>query len=152
MNLVGLAFGAGFGFVLAAARLHEYATIHAMLRLQELDVFWLMGSAIGTALPLLWWLERRGTHTVLAGRLRLTRTRPQRKHIVGGALFGLGWALSGTCPAPAIVLVSSGAGLGLVSIAGIFTGLRLRDRVAAGAALGDGEHRPDRVLTTTHAG
>lgn len=142
MNAVGLMFGAGFGFVLGAARLHEYDTIHRMLRFDELDVYGLMALAIGVAAPLLWWMERRHTTTVLAGPLTLSRSRPQRHHVTGGALFGLGWAVAGTCPAPALVMVASGASLGLVAIAGLFVGIALRDRVTSHAsAAGDGEHR-----------
>lgn len=144
-KMVGLIFGAGFGFVLAAANLHEYDTIHKMLRLEEIDVFLLMGGAIGVSLPLLWWLERRNTTTALGGRLTLSRSKPQRHHVVGGALFGIGWAVSGTCPAPALVMLVSGAGLAIVTIIGLFVGLNLRDaqvrREAGHVTVGDGEHR-----------
>lgn len=144
-NLVGLLFGAGFGFVLAAANLHEYETIHAMLSLEEFDVFGLMGGAIGVSLPLLWILERRRTKTMLDGPLHLSRSKPQRHHVVGGALFGIGWALSGTCPAPALVMLASGAGLAIVTVIGLFVGLGLRDAQTArsntAATSGDGEHR-----------
>ena len=142
MNVLGLLFGVLFGGVLAASELHEYDTIHAMLRLEELDVIWFMASAIAVSMPLLWVLERRGVHTPLGGALELSRSKPERHHIRGGALFGLGWAIAGTCPAPALVMVSSGALLGLVAIPGIFLGLRLHEWRSAGSGLsGDGEHR-----------
>ncbi len=143
LNLVGLLTGLAFGGLLAAGRLHEYDTIHAMLRLDEIDVYLLMASAIGVSAPLLWLLERRGTITPLGGRLRLSRSRPQRHHLVGGALFGVGWAIAGTCPAPALVMVSSGAVLGLVAIAGLFIGMYLRERQVrtTTSVIGDGEHR-----------
>jgi uncharacterized membrane protein YedE/YeeE len=144
-KIVGLLFGAGFGFVLAAANLHEYATIHAMLSLEEFDVFLLMGGAIGVSLPLLWLLERRGTTTVLGGRLSLSQSKVKKENVVGGALFGIGWAVSGTCPAPALVMLASGAGLAAVTIVGLFVGLGLRDmqttRSTGAAVVGDGEHR-----------
>ena len=149
-KVLGLLFGAGFGFVLAAANLHEYDTIHKMLRLEEIDVFLLMGGAIGTSLPLLWWLERRRANTVIGGPLLLSRSKPRREHVVGGALFGVGWAVSGTCPAPALVMLVSGAGLAAVTITGLFVGLNLRDahvrRNAGVATAADGEHRD--VLTS----
>ena len=142
LNLIGLAFGFGFGALLAGANLHEYDTIHAMLRLDEPDVFLLMGSAIGVSAPLLWLLERRGVITPFGGKLSLSRSMPQPHHYKGGALFGIGWAIAGTCPAPALVMVSSGAMLGLVAIPGIFLGLHLRERQAMSALhVGDGEHR-----------
>lgn len=141
MNLVGLLFGTAFGGLLAGANLHEYDTIHAMLRLDEPDVFLLMASAIAVSAPVLWWLEQRGTNTPLGGQLELSRSMPERHHIKGGALFGMGWAIAGTCPAPALVMVSSGAMVGLVAMAGIFIGLRLSQRDPAAEPQGDGEHR-----------
>lgn len=143
MNIIGGLFGAGFGFVLAAAQLHEFDTIHKTLRLAEFDVFLLMGLAIGVSLPLLLILERRGTTTVFGGTLTLSRSKIERHHIVGGALFGVGWAIAGTCPAPALAMLSSGAMYGAIAVVGLFIGLALRDRqTSTGAAtVGDGEHR-----------
>ncbi len=141
MNTIGLLFGMAFGGLLAGANLHEYDTIHAMLRLDEPDVYLLMASAIGVSAPLLWWLERRGVITTFGGRLSLSRSMPQRHHLQGGALFGVGWAIAGTCPAPALVMVSSGALVGLVAIAGLFIGLQLSQRTPAPLPQGDGEHR-----------
>lgn len=130
LNLIGLAFGAAFGALLAGARLHEYDTIHAMLRLDEPDVYLLMTSSVATSVPLLWLLERRGITTPLGGALRLSRSRPEAHHWRGGALFGVGWALAGACPAPALIMFGSGAMMGLVVMAGIFLGLWLPGRLA----------------------
>lgn len=141
LNLLGLTFGLMFGAVLAASNLHEYDTIHSMLRFDELDVFWFMASAIAVSAPLLWLLERRGLRTPFGGALSLSRSKPQRHHIKGGALFGVGWAIAGTCPAPALVMLASGAWLSLLAIPGIFLGLHLHQRSAADTHVGDGEHR-----------
>ena len=137
---MGLLFGACFGGLLGAANLHEYDTIHAMLRLDEFDVYGLMASAVIVAAGLLWWLERRPSSTVFDGTLTLQRSRPKRHHIIGGGLFGIGWAIAGTCPAPALVMVSSGALYGLIVILGIFIGIYLGDRNNASSSFGDGEH------------
>ena len=137
---MGLLFGSCFGGLLGAANLHEYDTIHAMLRLDEFDVYGLMASAILVAAGLLWWLERRTTSTVFDGTLTLQRSRPKKHHIIGGALFGIGWAIAGTCPAPALVMVSSGALYGLIVILGIFIGIYLGDRNSISSSFGDGEH------------
>ena len=137
---MGLLFGACFGGLLGAANLHEYDTIHAMLRLDEFDVYGLMASAIVVAAGLLWWLERRPTSTMFDGTLTLQRSRPKKHHIIGGGLFGIGWAIAGTCPAPALVMVSSGALYGLIVILGIFIGIYLGDRNSISSSFGDGEH------------
>jgi len=130
LNIIGLLSGILFGGILAAAQLHEYDTIHNTLSLEDPYVFLFMGSAIAVAAPLLWLLERREANTPFGGKLSLSKARPEPHHIKGGALFGIGWAVAGTCPAPALVMVSSGAMLGLIAMPGIFLGLHLRERHA----------------------
>ena len=137
MNRVGFAFGIGFGFLIAAAGVSDYDVIHRMLLLQELDVFWLMASAIAVAMPLLWLLERRRWSTPFGGFLDIKRYRVTRKDVLGAAVFGSGWAIAGTCPAPALTMVAGGGVLGLVVIAGIFAGILLRDAVVARQAMLD---------------
>jgi len=142
MNVVGLGFGLLFGALLAGGLLHEYDTIHRTLVLEDAYVFLVMGSAIAVASPLLWILERRNSHTAVAGPLKLSQSKPELHHITGGMMFGTGWAIAGTCPAPALVMLSSGAWLAIVAIAGIFIGLYLREMQTRDAvADGDGEHR-----------
>ena len=142
LNTIGLLSGALFGGILAGANLHEYDSIHEFLRLEDLYIAWFMGSAIAVSAPLLWWLERRGVDTPLGGRLALSRAKPEARHIKGGAIFGLGWAIAGTCPAPALVMISSGAMLGFVAIAGIFLGLHLRERQSMRELVDLTEHAP----------
>ena len=43
----------------------------------------------------------------------------------GAALFGIGWAISGGCPAIAIIQVGGGYLPALASVAGIIVGIRL---------------------------
>lgn len=131
LNVVGLFAGLLFGAILAGANLHEYDSIHSFLKFEDLYIAWFMGSAIAVSGVLLWWLEGRGIETPFGGRLKLDNSMPQKNHWVGGAIFGVGWAIAGTCPAPSLVLVSSGALLGLVTMAGIFAGLHLRERQVA---------------------
>ena len=129
MNRIGFLFGCAFGGVITAGRMNEYNVIHDGLRLTNLYVFFVMGSAVLVAMSLLFVLRRRGWVTPLGGPLGLSPSRIQRKHIYGGLVFGAGWAVTGTCPAPALAMVGSGGVLGLAVIVGIWFGLGLRDAV-----------------------
>ena len=140
LNLVGLFFGAMFGGILAAGALHEYETIHNMLRLEKFYVFGFMGSAITVAIVGLAILETRNFKTVLGGFIKLQKSDVEANHIKGGIIFGSGWAIAGTCPAPVLVMLASGAMLSLVVIAGIFLGLYLAGNKGS-SPFGDGEHR-----------
>ena len=129
MNRIGFLFGLAFGFLLSAGRISDYDVIRRMLLLQEFDLYLLMASAVGVAVPLLWLLQRRDWRTPLGGPLTLTRSPVERKHVLGGIVFGAGWALAGTCPGAVLAMVGSGGLLGLVVVAGLFVGVILRDAV-----------------------
>lgn len=129
MKIIGFLAGVAFGLLLAGAGLSDYNVIHNMLRLRDLEPYFFMGSAVAVAAPLLWLLSRRGHQTAFGGPLALTRGRVERRHILGSVVFGSGWALAGTCPAPALVMLGSGALLGAVVAAGLFAGLLVRETV-----------------------
>ena len=134
MKRAGLLFGAGFGFLLAAAGLNRYDVIHNMLRLKDIQPYLIMGSAMVVAMPILFVLERRGWTTPLGGKLALTRARVAPKNIYGGAVFGAGWAVAGTCPGPALAMLASGAFSALFVMAGLVAGILFRDAVVARGA------------------
>ena len=130
MRAASLGVGLVFGFVLAAARLNEYNVIHRMLLLQELDVFFLMASAIAVAAPILFVLQRRGWQTPFGGQLRLVRPPLRRDTILGSVVFGTGWAIAGTCPGPAVAMVAMGSVPGLFVMSGIVAGAMLHGALA----------------------
>jgi uncharacterized protein len=133
-QVAGLVFGAIFGAALAGGRLDEYDVIHGALRLRNLYMLLVMGTAVAVALPGLWLLERAHALTLLCGPLRIRRERIQRNHILGGIVFGAGWALSGSCPGPVLAMTVGGTVLGGVVMLGLWAGTALRDRVAPAGA------------------
>jgi hypothetical protein len=44
------------------------------------------------------------------------------RYVVGGTLFGLGWALTGACPGPLVALVGAGVPVMLVAIVSALAG------------------------------
>jgi uncharacterized membrane protein YedE/YeeE len=134
VNRIGFVFGMAFGAFISAGRLNEYATIHNGLRLQDFYMFLSMGSAVAVAMPVLWLLRRRAWTTPLGGPLELTPAKVERKYIYGGLTFGTGWAIAGTCPAPALSMVGAGGVMGVFVVLGLFGGIMLRDRVVERAS------------------
>jgi uncharacterized membrane protein YedE/YeeE len=136
LNVFSAAIGGSFGFLFCAAGFNRYDVIHGMLLLQNFNPFLVMGSAVVTAMPLLWLLERRNWRTPLAGNLELSRWPVERKHILGGIVFGTGWAVTGACPGTISGMLGAGSILGVVTLGGFLGGMFLRDAVAErGAAV-----------------
>jgi uncharacterized membrane protein YedE/YeeE len=138
MNRVGLLFGIAFGFLIAAAGFGDADFIHRMLLLQNAYPYLVFGSAVVTAMPLLWLLQRARWVTPLGGPLKLVQAPVRRRQLYGGVTFGVGWAFSCTCPVPALAMVFSGGILGIPVVAGLFSGILLGDRRAHARPLAAG--------------
>jgi uncharacterized protein len=118
-----LVVGAVFGFLLTVSGLGDYDTIHDGLLLENPYIFLMMGSAMAVAFAGLAVLRRLG-RTRFAGPLALPRARVERRHVYGGAVFGVGFGVGATCPGMTIVMTTTGGLYGLVVLAGLLGGQR----------------------------
>lgn len=60
------------------------------------------------------------------------RGRVDGSLVVGAALFGVGWGLSGLCPGPALVSLAAGSSQVLVFVAAMIAGMAVHARWAQG--------------------
>jgi uncharacterized membrane protein YedE/YeeE len=135
---LALVIGLGLGFVFDWARLTDPQTFHDMLTLQSAYVFLLMASAVAVATAGAWLLRRRHWRAPLTGELVTWRDVPIRpEHIVGGVIFGVGWAVSSSCPGPLVAQVGAGRLPALATLAGACCGIALRMAIARRAARSD---------------
>ena len=118
--LLPLAIGNGFGFALERAGLGNARKLTGQFYLTDLTVFKVMFTAIVTAMLGLFWLSRLGWLDLGAIAVPETYLRPQ---IIGGLVFGAGFALAGLCPGTSCVAAASGRGDGLAVVIGLFTGV-----------------------------
>jgi uncharacterized membrane protein YedE/YeeE len=85
-----------------------------------------MAGAIGVHMPLLWLIRRRSAPLV-APRFELPTKKDLDARLIGGsALFGVGWALGGFCPGPAVVSVFGGRSDNFVFFVALLGGMALR--------------------------
>jgi uncharacterized membrane protein YedE/YeeE len=85
-----------------------------------------MAGAIAVHMPLFWLIRRRSA-PLYASRFTLpTKTELDARLIGGSALFGVGWALGGFCPGPAVVSVFGGRGDNFVFFVALLAGMALR--------------------------
>lgn len=82
-----------------------------------------MAGAIAVHAPLAR-LVRRRSAPLFDGKFHLPeRTKIEPRLVLGAALFGIGWGLSGYCPGPALVSLGSGAAPILVFIGAMIGGV-----------------------------
>jgi uncharacterized membrane protein YedE/YeeE len=118
----GFAIGIVFGFVLCWSGMASPEVIRKALLFEQSYLFLFMFSAIAVAAV--------GTRLVTRqpGRPQPLREKPQRRHIVGALIFGLGWGVADACPGPVLTQVGQGTGWALFTFAGVLTGVWLFHR------------------------
>ena len=121
--VIGVAFGAS----LERAGLGSARKLMGQFDLTDLTVLKVMFSAIVTAMLGLFWLSRVGLVDVSRIYLPETFVVPQ---LVGGLLFGVGFAIAGLCPGTSCVAAATGRIDGVAVMLGMLGGVLL-----TGAAL-----------------
>jgi uncharacterized membrane protein YedE/YeeE len=127
---VAVALGLVFGFALAWSGMTDPDLIRRMLLLEDAYFFLVMCSSIAVAFTGVRLLRARGGGALLTGeRLSWNASRPERRHVTGSVLFGLGWATSLSCPGPIAAQLGQGVLWSLCTIGGIGVGIVLHARL-----------------------
>jgi uncharacterized membrane protein YedE/YeeE len=139
-KVAGLVIGAVFGAVLSWSGMSSPDVIRAGLLFHSPYLYEFFLSALVTATAGQWLLRRRGARAVLTGeRIGWQLERPQRRHVVGSLMFGVGWGVADACPGPIVTQVAQGIPYALFTIAGVIAGVWLYHRRQALVA----EPQPD---------
>jgi uncharacterized membrane protein YedE/YeeE len=142
-------FGAVFGLLISWGQFTDPDRIRDMLLLDDAYLYLMMASAIAVGTVGGRLLARQRARALLTGEpVALERSRPERRHVIGAAVFGLGWAVADTCPGPVAAQISQGVWWSVFTIAGIVLGvlgyLRWQEsRAAAPERAGGGIGRAD---------
>ncbi len=104
-----LSAGLYFGFILVKAEVLSWYRIQEMFRFQAFHMYGVIGSAVLVAALSLWILRRFNIKTHSGETISLKeKAQSYPRYIIGGILFGLGWALTGACPGPIAALIGTG--------------------------------------------
>jgi uncharacterized protein len=122
-NILILSIGILFGLVLTKAEIISWYRIQEMFRFQSFHMYGVIGSAVVLGAIMLQIVKRREIKAMGGSDLQtFTYPKTYTKYILGGTIFGLGWALVGACPGPMYTLLGNGYLVILVVIAGAFAG------------------------------
>jgi uncharacterized membrane protein YedE/YeeE len=116
--------GSLFGIVLTKAEIVSWFRIQEMFRFEAFHMYGIIGSALAVAAASVALLRRAEVHTVTGEPISI----PPRKlgvayrYWIGGAMFGVGWALTGACPGPMFALVGAGSSVFAVTVLSALAG------------------------------
>ena len=101
--------GIFFGIVLTKSEVISWYRINEMFHFEAFHMYGAIGSAvvigiIGTTI-----IKRRRLKSVVGNPITFTpKNRSVARYLIGGTIFGLGWAMVGACPGPIYALIGYG--------------------------------------------
>lgn len=118
-----LLVGVFFGIVLVKSEAVSWFRIYEMFRFQSIHMYGIIGTAIASGILFLQLSKRSKLKTIKGAALFVPiKEKGFTRYIIGGSIFGLGWALVGACPGPMYILLGTGIYSMLIVIAAAILG------------------------------
>jgi len=118
-----LLVGIVFGIVLVKSEAVSWYRIYEMFRFQSFHMYGIIGTAIATGILFLQISKRSKIKSIKGADIFVPKKEKGfTRYIIGGLIFGLGWALIGVCPGPMYILLGTGVYSMLIVIAAALVG------------------------------
>lgn len=115
--------GIFFGIVMSKAEVISWYRIYEMFRFESFHMYGIIGSTVILGLIIVQFMKQIQMQDVNGAKIKFNpKNMSVIRYLLGGIIFGLGWALSGACPGPMFVLVGYGYLSILLVIAGAILG------------------------------
>ncbi|SDB51738.1 hypothetical protein SAMN03097699_1859 [Flavobacteriaceae bacterium MAR_2010_188] len=112
-NITYIIIGILFGIIMYKSEAASWFRIYEMFQFGSFHMYGLMGSAVLLGILGVQLIKQKNIKPLDGSKMSLEpKDKSVTRYLVGGIIFGLGWALAGVCPGPMYVL----AGAGYVSI------------------------------------
>ena len=121
-----IAAGTFFGIVMAKSEAISWYRIQEMFRFQSFHMYGIIGTAVILGVIAVYLIKKfRIRDTEGNPVVFQDKERSWKRYLIGGSVFGLGWALTGACPGPMFVNVGYGYLAMLIVILGALLGTYL---------------------------
>jgi uncharacterized membrane protein YedE/YeeE len=121
-----LLVGFVFGIVLTKSEAVSWYRIYEMFQFQSFHMYGIIMVAIGTGLIGIQIIKRKKIKDIKGLAIEIADKEPgSYRYWIGGLIFGLGWALVGSCPGPIFILLGAGFWSVLIVFFGALVGTYL---------------------------
>lgn len=115
--------GVFFGIVLVKSEAVSWYRIYEMFKFQSFHMYGIIGSAVILGAISVWAMKKLKVKSTEGKEIYLPpKEKSIVRYILGGSIFGLGWALAGACPGPMYILFGTGVYSMLIVIAAAVLG------------------------------
>jgi len=118
-----LLVGVFFGIILSKSEVISWYRIYEMFKLQSFHMYGVIGSAVVIGIFIMYFFKKETLKTYQGETIEVAdKKKGVPRNLIGGIIFGLGWALGGACPGPMYALVGKGVVAILVVLFGAHLG------------------------------
>ncbi len=103
-SLVGICFG----IIFVKAEIISWFRMQELFRLQSFHMWGVIGTAIAVGMLSIQIIKRFNIKTLSGETITFPTKTFDKGTIIGGFMFGLGWAITGACPGPLFAQLGSG--------------------------------------------
>lgn len=122
-NLKFLIVGVVFGVLFVKSEIISWFRIYEMFRFESFHMYGIIGSAVVVGIIGTQLIKRFSLKNIQGDLMTFPeKVKNYKASLIGGAIFGLGWALTGACPGPLYTLIGAGFFGYFIVIAGAILG------------------------------
>jgi len=121
-NLKYLVVGTLFGIVFVKAEIISWFRIQEMFRLESFHMYGVIGSAVMVGVISVWIIKKFNVKTIYGEKIEFHPKAFNKGNVIGGLIFGLGWAITGACPGPLFAQIGSGTTVIVVTLLSAIAG------------------------------
>ena len=118
-----LCLGILFGIIMTKSEAISWFRIQEMFLFQSFHMYGIIGVAVGLGILQTTLIKRFKIKDISGEAIVIPpKKKSVPRYLIGGIIFGFGWAMTGACPGPMYTLVGHGFGIILVVIASALLG------------------------------
>jgi uncharacterized membrane protein YedE/YeeE len=108
-TLIYLFIGILFGITMFKSEAASWFRIYEMFKFQSFHMYGIIGSALVIGIVVIQLIKQYKIKSFYGEKIVFTpKEKGFTRYILGGIIFGLGWALAGACPGPMFTLIGAG--------------------------------------------
>lgn len=121
-KFVSIILGSMFGLILTKAEVISWFRIQKMFHFEEPYMYLIIGTAVFTGIISIQILKIFKIKSLDKENLDFSGKTLNKGTVIGGVLFGIGWAITGACPGPIFAQIGAGEYIAVLTLVGAVTG------------------------------
>lgn len=118
--------GLVFGIIMVKSEAVSWYRIQEMFRFQSFHMYGIIGTAVVLGVTAVYLIRKFKLKDIQGSPVILPdKDKSWPRYIIGGTIFGLGWALTGACPGPMFVNIGYGYWAMIIVVLGALLGTYL---------------------------